>query len=48
VEPERIDDHFSVRVPTGRSISPITHTDWEGTGIDPDVKVAATDALEGR
>jgi retinol-binding protein 3 len=42
----RIDDHFSIAVPTGRSISPITNTDWEGTGIEPDVKVAATDALD--
>jgi len=43
--PRRIDDHFSIRVPTGRSISPITHTDWEGTGVEPDIKVPAADAL---
>ena len=42
-ETKRIDDHFSVWVPTGR---PITKTDWEGTGIEPDVKVAADQALE--
>jgi C-terminal processing protease CtpA/Prc len=46
VEPKRIDDHFSVIVPTGRSISPITKTDWEGTGIEPDVKVSAAEALD--
>jgi hypothetical protein len=28
-------------VPIGRSISPITKADWEGTGVEPDVKVAA-------
>ena len=27
-------------------ISPITKTDWEGTGVEPDVKVAAADALD--
>jgi len=40
-----IDDHFSIVVPIGRSISPITHTDWEGTGVAPDIKVPAADAL---
>jgi retinol-binding protein 3 len=46
IQPQRIDDHFFVIVPTGRSISPITKTDWEGTGVEPDVKVAAADALD--
>jgi hypothetical protein len=46
VEFKRIDDHFSVIVPIGRSISPITKTDWEGTGVEPDVKVAAAEALD--
>jgi hypothetical protein len=43
VETKRIDDHFSVRVPTGR---PITTTDWEGTGVEPDVEVVAAQALD--
>lgn len=43
VETKRVDDHFLVRVPTGR---PITKTDWEGTGVEPDVKIAAADALD--
>lgn len=42
----RLDDHFMIGVPTGRSISPITKTDWEGTGVEPDVKVPADQALE--
>ena len=46
ISPRRIDDHFTVIVPIGRSISPITKTDWEGTGVEPDVKVAAADALD--
>jgi Peptidase family S41/N-terminal domain of Peptidase_S41 in eukaryotic IRBP len=46
VAPHRIDDHFFIRVPFGRFINPITKTDWEGTGVEPEVKVAATDALD--
>jgi len=32
-------------VPFARAINPITHTNWEGTGVEPDVKVAASEAL---
>jgi hypothetical protein len=42
----RIDDHFMIGVPFARAVNPITHTDWEGTGITPDVPVKAADALE--
>ena len=38
-------DHFSIGVPFGRPINPVTHGDWEGKGVEPDVKVSATDAL---
>ena len=41
----RINDHFAAIVPTGRSISPITQTDWEGVGVIPDVAMAPDDAL---
>jgi hypothetical protein len=41
-----IDDHFSVTVPYARSISPITKTNWEGTGVEPDVNVNADEALD--
>jgi len=41
----RIDDHFTIRVPGIRVINPISRTNWEGTGVEPDVKVKATDAL---
>lgn len=44
--PHRIDDHFFIRVPFGRYINPITKKDWEGTGVEPDVKVPAAEALE--
>lgn len=46
MEVHRIDDHFSISVPVGQSISPITHTDWEGTGVEPDFEVPASEALD--
>jgi retinol-binding protein 3 len=42
----RIDDHFMALVPSGRAINPITHADWEGTGVKPDVAVPADQALD--
>ena len=45
VGPRRINDHFVAMVPFGRSISVITNTDWEGVGVEPDVKVPAERAL---
>ena len=41
----RISDHFGMFVPSGRAISPITKTNWEGTGVTPDVSVPADQAL---
>ena len=46
IGPHRINAHFYVIVPIARSISTITPTDWEGTGVEPDIKVPAADALE--
>jgi hypothetical protein len=37
--------YFTVFVPNGRAINPITKTNWEHTGVAPDVKVPAPDAL---
>ena len=42
---QRVHEHFNVFVPTGRAINPITKTNWEGTGVTPDVDVPATQAL---
>lgn len=44
--PRRINDHFFVNVPSGRAINPYSKTNWEGTGVEPDVKVAADKALK--
>lgn len=38
-------DHFTIGVPFGRPINPVTKGDWEGTGVEPNVKVSAADAL---
>jgi hypothetical protein len=42
----RVGDHFMLFIPTGRAINPITKTNWEGTGVKPDVPAAADKALE--
>lgn len=36
---------FSVFIPNGQPRSPITHSNWQGTGVEPDVATTATDAL---
>jgi hypothetical protein len=41
----RIDDQFAIRIPEIRVTNPISKTNWEGTGVEPDVKVRAADAL---
>jgi C-terminal processing protease CtpA/Prc len=41
----RIDDHFGMGIPETRPVNPFSKTDWEGTGVEPDVKVKAVDAL---
>jgi hypothetical protein len=41
----RITEHFGVGVPFARSINPVTKTNWEGTGVKPDVAVPADQAL---
>ena len=38
-------DYFIVGVPFAKSLDPLSKTNWEGTGVEPDVKVAAADAL---
>lgn len=43
---ERLSEHFIMFVPSGRAINPVTKTDWEGTGVKPDVEVPAEKALK--
>jgi hypothetical protein len=42
----RLNNHFSIGVPSGRPINAVTKTNWEGVGVEPDVKVPAENALE--
>jgi C-terminal processing protease CtpA/Prc len=41
-----VNSNFVMFVPRGRAINPITKTNWEGTGVQPDVEVPAPKALE--
>lgn len=45
VQPTRLTDHFGLSLPWGRAINPVTKTNWEGTGVAPDVAVPADQAL---
>jgi hypothetical protein len=42
----RLTDHFEIAVPFARAVNPITKTNWEGTGVEPDVTVDASEALD--
>jgi len=41
----RVTDHFGVWIPSGRAVNPVTGTNWEGTGVRPDLAVPADAAL---
>lgn len=41
----QIDERFSIFIPTGRAINPITKTNWEGVGVKPDIEVPRSHAL---
>jgi hypothetical protein len=42
----RIDEHFGIGIPEEKAINPFGKADWEGIGVEPDVRVTAADALE--
>ena len=42
----RLDDHFGMGIPESKPINPYGKTDWEGAGVEPDVKVSSANALE--
>jgi hypothetical protein len=42
---QRISPLFTAFIPTGQSLNPITKTNWENVGVEPDVKVPADKAL---
>src|SRR5262249_44194977 len=41
----RLNDHFGMLVPEGQTILPGAKTTWEGTGVEADLAVPASDAL---
>lgn len=42
----RVSEHLAVFIPDGRPLNPITLTNWEGVGIQPDIEVNIDQALE--
>ncbi|MGR6997653.1 hypothetical protein ACU686_05390 [Yinghuangia aomiensis] len=36
--------HLEATVPVGRAVNPVSGTNWEGTGVEPDEPCAAADA----
>jgi hypothetical protein len=42
----RIDDHFGMGIPETKPINPFSEADWAETGVEPDMKVTAADALQ--
>ena len=43
---ERLAENFEMSLPYAKSINPVSGTNWEGTGVKPDVPVPADDALK--
>jgi retinol-binding protein 3 len=41
----RLHPHFAAFIPNGRAINPITGTNWEGCGVEPDIAVPQDQAL---
>ncbi|MEO7767866.1 MAG: S41 family peptidase [Ferruginibacter sp.] len=44
-KPFSVGQGFVISIPYARSLNPVTKTDWEGTGVIPDVKEKAQNAL---
>ncbi len=43
--PQSLGLGFDAFIPTGRPVNPITKTNWEGIGVQPDVETKFPDAL---
>jgi len=42
----RINERFSIFIPTGHAINPVTNSNWEGIGVEPDIKVREEEAMK--
>ena len=40
-----LSDRFEMSLPFARAVNPVTKTNWEGTGVEPDIKVPQDKAL---
>ena len=41
-----VNEALAIFIPTGRAINPVTKTNWEGVGVEPDIPTRPDDALE--
>ena len=44
--PYRLHSHVEVFIPNGRAINPISGTNWEGTGVTPDISIPQEQAFK--
>ena len=42
----RLSDHFAAFISDGRAVNPVTHTNWEGVGVKPEVATSVDEALK--
>lgn len=42
----RLNSHFAAFISNGRAINPVSNTNWEGVGVEPDVATTADDAFK--
>jgi hypothetical protein len=41
-----VETEYILRVPVGRAINPYSKTNWEGTGVTPDIQIPAAEAFD--
>ncbi len=41
-----LDKGYTIGIPFARTINPVTKTNWEGVGVQPDIKMPAKNAME--
>jgi tetratricopeptide (TPR) repeat protein len=41
-----INEKLEIFIPDGKAINPVTGTNWEGKGVEPEIKTTATDAFD--
>lgn len=41
-----LDPPFGMFIPTGRAVNPVTGDNWEGKGVEPDIRADSADALD--